>query len=98
MRHIDELRILLADTPVDILSINETRLDDSVKDSDVYIPGYEVIRRDRETNGRFGGGVCFYVRSNITCSLRPDLSIHQLENLCIEIRKPRSRPFLVVTW
>ena len=38
MRHIDELRILLADTPVDILSINETRLDDSVKDSDVYIP------------------------------------------------------------
>ena len=98
MRHIDELRILLADTPVDILSINETRLDDSVKDSDVYIPGYEVIRRDRETNGRFGGGVCFYVRSNITCSLRPDLSIYQLENLCIEIRKPRSRPFLVVTW
>ena len=98
MRHIDELRILLADTPVDILSINETRLDDSVKDSDVYIPGYEIIRRDRETNGRLGGGVCFYVRSNITYSLRPDLSIHQLENLCIEIRKLRSRPFLVVTW
>ena len=68
------------------------------KDSDVYIPGYEIIRRDRETNGRFGGGVCFFVRSNISYSLRPDLSIHQLENLCIEIRKPRSKPFLVVTW
>ena len=98
VKHIDELRILLADTPVDVLSINETRLDDSVKDSDVYIPGYEIIRRDRETNGRFGGGVCFFVRSNISYSLRPDLSIQQLENLCIEIRKPRSKPFLVVTW
>ena len=98
VKHIDELRILLADTPVDVLSINETRLDDSVKDSDVYIPGYEIIRRDRKTNGRFGGGVCFFVRSNISYSLRSDLSIHQLENLCIEIRKPRSKPFLVVTW
>ena len=98
VKHIDELRILLADTPVDVLSINETRLDDSVKDSDVYIPGYEIIRRDRERNGRLGGGVCFFVRSNISYSLRPDLSIHQLENLCIEIRKPRSKPFLVVTW
>ena len=29
VKHIDELRILLADTPVDVLSINETRLDDS---------------------------------------------------------------------
>ena len=85
VKHIDELRILLADTPVDVLSINESRLDDSVKDSDVYIHGYEIIRRDRKTNGRFG--VCF---------LRPDLSIHQ--NLCIEIRKPRSKPFVVVTW
>ena len=46
LKHIDELRILRADSPVDVLSINETRLDDSVKDSDVYIPGYEIIRRD----------------------------------------------------
>jgi len=30
VKRIDELRILLADTPVDVLSINETRLDDSV--------------------------------------------------------------------
>ena len=53
VKHIDELRILLADAPVDVLSINETRLDDSVKDSDVYIPGYEIISRDRETNVRW---------------------------------------------
>jgi hypothetical protein len=87
-KHIDELRVLLADRPVDVLSINETRLDNSVADSDVNIPGYEIIRRDRMTNGRFGGGVCFYVRTSVNYCLRSDFNINQLENLCIEICKP----------
>ena len=97
MKHIDEFEILLPDTSVDFLSIKGTRLHDSVKDSDDYIPGNEIICRDKEINGRFGGNVCFYIRSNISYSLRSNLSIHQLENLCIEIRKPRSKPFLIVT-
>ena len=97
-KHIDELRVLLSDNPLDILSINETRLDDSVSDDEVYIPGRDIIRRDRDHNGRFGRGVCIYVPSNINFSLRPDLSDMHLENLCIEIRKPRSKPFLIATW
>jgi hypothetical protein len=44
------------------------------------------------------GGVCFYVRSSINFTPRLDLSSHQLENLCIEIRKPSSKPFIVSTW
>ena len=94
-KHIDELRILLADRSIDILAINETRLDDSILDREVHILGYDIIRRDRNRNG---GGVCFYVRSTINYSLRLDLSVNQLENLCIEIRKPRSKPFEVATW
>jgi hypothetical protein len=97
-KHIDELRGLLADRPVDVLSINETRLDNSVADSDANIPGYEIIRRDRMTNGRFGGGVCFYVRTSVNYCIRSDFNIDHLENLCIEIRKPNSKPFLVATW
>jgi len=97
-KHIDELRVLLVDNPLDIFSINEMRLDNSVSDDEVYIPGYDIIRRDREHNGRFGGGVCIYVRSNINFSLRPDLSDIHLENICIEIRKPRSKPYLIATW
>ena len=34
-KHSDELRVLLSDNPLDILSINETRLDDSVSDDEV---------------------------------------------------------------
>ena len=86
-KQIDDLRVLLSDNPFDILSINEKRLDDSVSD-EVYIPGYDIIRRDGEYSGRFGGGVRIYVRPNINFSLRPDLSDINLENICIEIRKP----------
>ena len=56
-KHVDELKVLLFDNPLDISSINEMRLDDSVSDDDVYMPGYDIIRRDCEHNGRFGGGL-----------------------------------------
>ena len=39
-----------------------------------------------------------YVRCNVNYSPRLDLSIDQIENLCIEIRKPKSKSFLVTTW
>ena len=94
--HIDELRILLANNDIDIISINKTKLDEVISDNEVSIPGYDIIRHDRLSNG--GGGICFYVRSLIEYSLRNDLSEEALENLCLEIRKPKSKPFVVVTW
>lgn len=48
--------------------------------------------------GRFGGGVCFYILSTINYVPCPDLYLDHLENLCIEIRKPQSRPFVITTW
>ena len=42
-KHIDELKILLADYSGDILAINETKLDDSLKSSEVHIAGTEFI-------------------------------------------------------
>ena len=61
VKHIDELRVLLSEFSVDILAINETKLDESIKSSELHIPGYEFIRRDRSRNG---GGVGFYIKSS----------------------------------
>ena len=94
--HIDEIRILLADKCLDVLAIQETKLDVSNNNSDCYICGYELIRRDRLSDG--GGGICFYIKSTINFSVRTDLNVDELENLCIEIRKPNSKPFIVVNW
>ena len=94
--HIDEIRILLADKCLDVLAIQETKLDMFNNNSDFYICGYELVRRDRLSDG--GGGICFYIKSTINFSVRTDLNIDELENLCIEIRKPNSKPFIVVNW
>ena len=61
-KHIDELRTLLFDYSIDIISINETKLDDTIKSCEVHIRGYEFIRRDRN---RQGGGVGFYVKTSV---------------------------------
>ena len=44
------------------------------------------------------GEFCFYIKTAINYSVRADLNINNLENLCLEIRKPNSKPFVVVTW
>ena len=62
------------------------------------VDGYDIVRRDRPLNDRNGGGVCFYVRSNINYDVRKDLVFDQLESLSIEISKPRSKSFIVATW
>ena len=97
-KHIDELRAVLSNQCVDILAINETKLDDTISDNEITVDSYNIIRRDRTVNGRFGGGVCFYIRSNVNFILREELEIKPLEILSIEVRKLSSKPFVITTW
>ena len=76
---IDEVRILLNDKFLDVLAIQETKLNNSHRDSEFYIPGFDLLRRDRISDG--GAGVCFYIKSTINFSVRNDLNIADLENL-----------------
>ena len=64
---------------IDILAINETELTKlglTIKDNEVYLPGYDVVRKDPENNGRHGGCVCIYVQSNSNFQIRTDLSYY----------------------
>ncbi len=47
-----------------MFGVSETWLCKSVPNDRVYIKGYRVLRNDR-TNKR-GGGVCFYIKSDLT--------------------------------
>ena len=85
----------MQDKPFDILTLNETRLDDSILDSEIKISGYDIIRRDRN---RYGGGVAMYIQSNISFTNRTGLVREALEQICIEVTKPKSKPFLVSSW
>ena len=94
--HILELRILLAYNEIDIISINETKHDKNIVNNEVDIPGYTIVRRDRTTNG--GGGVCFYIRNSVQSTVRNDLTMETIDDFCVEIQKPNSKPFVVATW
>ena len=42
---------MLSDSEIDVFAINESKIDNSVKDSEISIPGYNMIRRDRNRLG-----------------------------------------------
>ena len=79
----------------DIITLNETRLDSSVLNIEIEIPGYDIVRRDRN---RSGGGVAMYIRSHIPYTIRNDLFPDNLELICVEIKKLKSKPLLITTW
>ena len=95
LKHIDEIKDLLFNMPFDILAINESKIDNSIPDTEISIPGYNLIRKDRN---RAGGGVVLYIRDHIPFSDRKDLVPDRLEMVCVEISRPHSRSFLVGTW
>ena len=65
-KHIDELRICTNDREVDILAVNETRLEPDFPKELISINGYNWIGRDRN---RHGGGIGFYIRDTELISL-----------------------------
>ena len=84
-------------TKIDILCIKATKLDSTINDHKVRLPGFELVRRDGNTNGRNGCGVYIYIRFNLNFRMRDDLNSNFLENLTVEIRKPQSKLILVST-
>lgn len=61
LAHIDKLRIFMDNSNLHNLSINESKLDSCIGNSEIHVEGYYVVRLHREVNGRNGGGsVCGY--------------------------------------
>ena len=85
----------MADQIIDILGINETKLDSSVFQHLISLEGYTWVSRDRN---RFGGGVGFYIRNSINFQVRSDLNKDDIEFLAIEINKDKIKHFLISTW
>lgn len=93
-KHIDQLRAYLVNKPIDIISVNETRLDDSIGNAEVDIQGYNLYRKDR---CRSGGGVAIYVRDLLNVKDGSQFVPNSIEAVCIEIIKPKTKPFLITS-
>ena len=96
LSYLYDLKFFVLDTKIDLLAINETKIGSSVNDNDMYLPGFEVVRKDRSDNGRSGGGVCIYLRSNINYQIRDDLCDDHLECVASKLSDPTPDLLLLV--
>ncbi|XP_072028470.1 uncharacterized protein [Amphiura filiformis] len=74
----------------------QSRLNDTIVDGELTFPGYTTYRKDRLfTNKSRGGGVLFFVRSNLISLRRSELE-PQEELVVIDIRPRKSQKMAVV--
>ena len=92
IRHFDEFKIFVDQYKPDLIGVNETRLDESITDSDISIEGYNVYRHDRSRNG---GGVCLYVNSGLNCNRRADLENDNTEAVWVHLQLTHKKSVLV---
>ena len=65
---------------LDILGLNETWLSSDVNDHELSLPGYNILRRDRN---RRGGGICIYVKDTINFSVIEGIKNDNVESIWI---------------
>ena len=62
-----DIQQLVFSHKIRILCVTETHLDPSVPSSNLHIPNFSLIRRDRNIHG---GGVCLYIHSHVHATLQ----------------------------
>ena len=77
--------MLLRENKIDILALNETKIDEIVDDSLVSIDGYFHERHDRN---RHGGRVHIYIEDTITYERlqNGDTKLYDLETITIQVK------------
>ena len=93
--HFDEIKCLVKEKDIHILALNETKLDKDISNKQLEIEGYRFERLDRN---RIGGGVAIFCRNTSECAKREDIPISTLEMICLEIKPPNAKPYLVLSW
>ena len=89
--NIDELREIVKISNPTVIGITETKLGNSICDSEISIDGYCAIRGDRS---RKGGGVICYVNNKICYNTENCIS-NETENIFLELLIPETRPITV---
>ena len=78
---IDELKCIANKTKAAIIEITELKLDHTLPDLEVNLPGYDIIRCDGNRND---GGVACYIRKDLYFNTRA-LNCKEIENIIFDI-------------
>ena len=88
---IKKLRIIAKSSNAMIISISESKLDESVLEPEIQIDDHKILWRDRN---RHGGVVACYIRNDVSYNI---ISVFpsEIESVFFEILLPNSRPITV---
>ena len=87
---------LIIKNNLDILVVSETKLNDTFPDSQFHMEGYRLIRKDREINGHYGGGIVMFIREDIPCKELQFQVNKEIEGIFLEINL-RSTKWLLIS-
>ena len=88
---INELREIAKKTNATVIGVTESKLDDSINNSELHIVGYSILRCDRN---RKGGGVACYIRNDI-CFNREYHFSDEIEYIFSKIFIPNVKPISI---
>jgi exonuclease III len=80
---------------VDILTSETSWLDNTVEDSEIAVPGFHCVRKDRTGVKEGYGGVAIYVHEGLPYRVREDVNSVDNECLCIEIIRTKCKPTII---
>ena len=76
----------------DILCLNETKIDKSISDSEISIPGYVIYRQDRSLHR---GGTMTFAAEYLNTKKSSRLSKKDHEAVWIEVKINKAKPIFV---
>ena len=84
---IEQLTDICKILKIDVLILSESKLDQTIPNQLITIPGYhEPLRHDRNINGRHGGGVIMYIAQHLVFQHRSELQSDKFEHLWADVR------------
>jgi len=91
---IEEVFNTLVKEDLDIIALNETKLEKNYEASILNHPNYNYVVKSRN---KFGGGVGFIINKNIKYEEIEDLNKFELEVVCIKINI-RNKDVFIITY
>ena len=89
---LSEVKVIAKKSKAAVICVTESWLDESHPDASVYIEGYSLLRNDRQS---YGGGVCAYIREDLSYKRRIDLNNSDQEDIWFELLLPKSKPLYI---
>ena len=89
-----EIQIRLTGSKIDFHGFSETWLHKNISDAEINIPGFSIIRTDRNSN-KNGGGVCLYYKNNRSVRTLASLATSDFEILLVELILERCKSTII---